>query len=83
MLLRRTENTENVHISGELSAGRNEQVREATRPYEGFFSYAPGRTDLAECDLRLTHFHPIQVRRYPLLSQFGELLETICWKRAS
>lgn len=75
MPLRRTENAENVHISSELSAEREEQAHELTCAYEGIFSDVPGRTDLAECDLWLTDSHPIQIRQYPLPFAVRQIVE--------
>lgn len=54
-----------VQLNPKLSDGRRKQMMELLKEYADIFSDVPGRTDLAEHEIRLTSDTPVKAKPYP------------------
>ncbi|XP_071486350.1 uncharacterized protein [Diadema antillarum] len=65
-MLSQTENIEDVCLDTNLSDAQREQAHEVLKRYEQQLSDVPGRTNMAECSLKLTTTSPIVSKPYPM-----------------
>lgn len=55
-----------VSIEAELSASKQQELRDLTTEFEQQFTDLPGTTNLEECEITLLEDTPVRVRQYPL-----------------
>lgn len=55
-----------ISISPSLSTEQSQAARLLCEEYQDIFSDLPGKTNLVECQLKLTSTTPVQVRQYPI-----------------
>lgn len=60
------ETFENVHLSPDLSTEQETEMREILKEFPEVFTDIPGKTNLVECDIKLTSQDPIKVKQYPM-----------------
>lgn len=64
--LQRKEFPKDVQISEDLTKDQHRAIENVCHQYNDVLSDLPGRTNLAECDIRQENVTPIHVRQYPL-----------------
>lgn len=73
--LAQAQNWKDVAVAPSLSREQRNQVNELLSAYHDIFSDLPGKTDVVECQLKLTTAQPIHVRQYPIPFAVKEAIE--------
>src|SRR6218665_1062487 len=60
-----TETYKDVRVNPNLNAEQKKQINELLREYGDIFSDVPGRTELAEHEIKLTSDRPVRSKPYP------------------
>ena len=61
-----TEGPNNVHVSSKLSSSQMQQISDVLQEFPDVLSDKPGRTTLAEHDIKLTSTSPVRTKPYPV-----------------
>ncbi|KAM7288160.1 uncharacterized protein ISCGN_031849 [Ixodes scapularis] len=73
--LTRQQNGQDVLVNTALSTEEKKQVATLIGEFEEIFSDLPEKTNLIECDLKLTTEAPVHVKQYPLRIKVHETVE--------
>ena len=56
---KRTQTCEDIHVSNELNSKQKSEIKEILKIYEDTFTDVPKRTNVLECEIRLTTYEPV------------------------
>lgn len=60
------ETFENINLSSELCPEQRTEMKKILQEFPDVFTDLPGKTDLVECDIKLTSTDPVKVNQYPM-----------------
>lgn len=60
------ETVEDVHLSPYLSPEQVTETKEILKEFPDVFTDIPGKTNLVECEIKLTSQEPVKVKQYPM-----------------
>ena len=60
------ESFENINLSPELCPEQGTEMKKILQEFPDVFTDLPGKTDLVECDRKLTSTDPVKVKQYPM-----------------
>ena len=60
------ESFEDINLSRELCPEQGTEMKKILQEFPDVFTDLPGKTDLVECDIKLTSTDPVKVKQYPM-----------------
>ena len=64
--VRQKESVEDVHLSSGLTSEQVTEMKDILKDFPDVFTDIPGKTNLVECDIKLTSQEPVKVKQHPM-----------------